>query len=165
MPQEFNMHNALQFAIQTEKNVMDLYKHAATIIKNPRGKKVFEQLAAEEAEHVGHLFKVYSGKEFGSLADFLASPPQADHQMIHQLDQALSKNAHERKAMELALNHEAELAKSLKQTASRIVDPAVHAVFLRLAEETENHFALIESEYAHLMAMVHETDIDIYVRE
>ena len=165
MPQEFNMQNALKFAIQTEKNAMDLYKHAASIIKNPRGQKVFEQLAGEEAEHVGHLFKVYSGNDFGSLAEFLASPPHVDHHDISQLDLALSKNSHERKAMEIALKFEEELAKSLYLTASRMVDPSVRAVFERLAKETENHFALIESEYAHLMKMVHETDIDIYVRE
>ena len=165
MPQEFNMQNALKFAIQTEKNVMDLYKHAAKIITNPRGKKVFEQLAAEEAEHVGHLFKVYSGNEHGSLADFLVSKPQVDLKTIRDLDEALAKNSHERKAMELALNHEEELAKSLHQTAKNIVDPAVRGVFERLAKETENHFALIESEYAHLMGMVHETDIDTFVRE
>jgi rubrerythrin len=165
MPQELNMQNALKFAIQTEKNVMDLYKHAASIITNPRGKKVFEQLAAEEAEHVGHLFKVYSGKEYGSLAEYLVSPPHVDLTTIRQLDEALSTNAHERKAMELALNHEEELAKSLHQTAKNIVDPAVRGVFERLAKETENHFALIESEYAHLMKMVHETDIDTFVRE
>jgi rubrerythrin len=74
-------------------------------------------------------------------------------------------NSHERRAMELASNLEEELAKDLYLTASRIVDPSVRAVFERLAKETENHFALIESEYAHLMAMVHETDINIYVRE
>lgn len=165
MPQEFNMKNALKFAIQTEKDAMDLYKHAATIIKNPRGKQVFEQLAGEEAEHVGHLFKVYSGEDFGSMDDFLKTPPHVDLRTIRQLDEALSNNAHERKAMELALNLEEELAKSLYLTASRIVDPTVRAVFDRLAKETENHFALIESEYAHLMAMVHETDIDIFVRE
>ena len=165
MPQEFNMQSALKFAIQTEKNTMDLYKHAESIIKNPRGKKVFAQLAGEEAEHVGHLFKVYSGQEYGSLTDFLASPPHVDHSDIRQLDLALSNNAHERKAMEIALNLEQELAKNLYLTASHIVDPSVRAVFERLAKETENHFALIESEYAHFMAMVHETDIDIYVRE
>jgi rubrerythrin len=165
MPQEFNMQSALKFAIQTEKNTMDLYRYAESIIKNPRGKKVFAQLAAEEAEHVGHLFKIYSGQDYGSVSEFLASPPHVDHSDIRQLDLALSNNAHERKAMELALNLEEKLAKSLYLTASRMVDSSVRAVFERLAKETENHFALIESEYAHLMAMVHETDIDIYVRE
>ena len=50
-------------------------------------------------------------------------------------------------------------------TASRIVAPAFRAVFERMARETENHYGIIEPEYAHMMGMVHETDIDTYVRE
>ena len=41
MPQEFNMQSALKFAIQTEKNAMDLYKHAASIIKQSPRQKSF----------------------------------------------------------------------------------------------------------------------------
>jgi len=67
--------------------------------------------------------------------------------------------------MELALQEEEDLAKSLRMTASHIVDPVVRAVFDRMAEETETHYAIIESEYAHMMGMVHEMDIDTYVRE
>ena len=85
--------------------------------------------------------------------------------MLKQLEKALDENVHERKAMELALQEEADLVKSLKMAAARIVDPAVRAVFERMARETENHYAIIESEYARLMGMVHETDIDTYVRE
>ena len=50
---------------------------------------------------------------------------------------------HERKAMELALQEEEDLVKRLRQTASHIVDPAVRAVFDRMAEETENHYAIV----------------------
>ena len=48
MPQEFNLQNALKLAAQTEKNVMDFYLHAASVVKNPKAKKVFELLAREE---------------------------------------------------------------------------------------------------------------------
>ena len=85
--------------------------------------------------------------------------------MLKLLEKALDENVHERKAMELALKEEKDLVKNLRMTASRIVDPAVRAVFERMARETENHYAIIESEYAHMMGMVHETDIDTYVRE
>jgi hypothetical protein len=34
-----------------------------------------------------------------------------------------------------------------------------------VAKETRTHYAIIESEYARTMGMVHETDIDTYVRE
>ena len=47
MPQEFNLQEALKLAIQTEKNVMDFYKEAAGVTRNPQGKKVFELLAGE----------------------------------------------------------------------------------------------------------------------
>ena len=165
MPQEMKMLEAIKLAIQTEKDVMDFYLKAASLTKNERGKKVFELLAREEREHAGHFFKIYTGSDLGSFDDFMAQPPSSSHVMLKQLEKALDENIHERKAMELALKEEEDLAKNLRMTASYIVDPAVRAVFDRMAEETETHYALIESEYAHMMGMVHETDIDTYVRE
>lgn len=165
MPQEFNMQNAIRLAIQTEKDVMDFYNKAAALTKNERGRKVFEQLAKEEREHAGHFFQIYPGQDLGSFDEFMARPATLEHAMLRQLEKALDENVHERKAMQIALKEEEDLAKNLRLTAARIVDPSVRAVFERMAKETEHHFALIESEYAHLMAMVHETDIDTYVRE
>lgn len=165
MPQEMKLLEAIKIAIQTEKDVMDFYLKAAALTNNERGKKVFELLAKEEREHAGHFFKIYTGSDLGSFEDFMAQPPKSNHAMLKQLEKALDENTHERKAMELALQEEEDLVKNLRMTASHIVDPTVRAVFDRMAEETETHYAIIESEYAHLMAMVHETDIDIYVRE
>ena len=54
---------------------------------------------------------------------------------------------------------------ALKITAERIADPDVRAVFELNARETHNHYEVIESEYARVMAMVHESDMDTYVRE
>lgn len=165
MLQEMKLQEAIKFAIQTEKNVMDFYKRAASLTKNPRGQKVFEQLAGEEHEHASHFFHLYKGNDLGTFDQFMASPPHPDSAMLKELDKALTAQVHERKAMEIALREEEDLAKNLQSTAGRIIDPVVRAVFERMAKETRDHYALIESEYAHLMAMVHETDIDIYVRE
>ena len=165
MPQEFNMQEAIRLAIQTEKNVMDFYKQAAELTRNPRGKKVFELLSGEEREHAGHFFHLYRGKDLGTFDEFMARPPHPDSVMLHELAKAIDENVGDRRAMEIALREEQDLEKNLRQTASRIVDPAVRGVFERMAKETGDHYAMIESEYAHLMAMVHETDIDTYVRE
>jgi len=51
------------------------------------------------------------------------------------------------------------------QFAKDMVDPGVRSVFDRVVKETQGHYDLIESEYAHIMTMVHESDQDIYVRE
>lgn len=165
MPQEFNLKQAIKQAVQTEKDVMDFYNKAAAMTNNERGRKVFEQLAREEREHAGHFFEIYPGDDLGSFEEFMARPARIEHAMLKQLEKALDENVHERKAMELALREEEDLSKGLRQMAANVVDPAVRAVFERMAVETENHFAIIESEYAHLMGMVHETDIDTYVRE
>jgi len=165
MPQEFKLQEALKLAIQTEKNVMDFYRRAAEITKNPRGKKVFMLLSSEEREHASHFFHLYQGGDLGNFEDFMATPPHPDSVMLKELEKALDANTHERKAMEIALREEEDLAKNLALTASHIIDPAVRAVFEKMAKETRDHYALIESEYAHLMGMVHETDIDTYVRE
>jgi rubrerythrin len=165
MPQEFNMQEAIRLAIQTEKDVMDFYNKAAALTKNERGRKVFEQLAREEREHAGHFFQIYPGKDLGTFEEFMARPPHIEQVMLIQLEKALNENVHERRAMEIALREEEDLAKHLRLTAGKIVDPSVRAVFERMAKETEGHYAIIESEYAHLMGMVHETDIDTYVRE
>ena len=165
MTQELKMIEAIKLAIQTEKDVMDFYLKAAALTNNERGKKVFEQLAAEEREHARHFFKIYTGSDLGSCEEFIEQPPSSGHAMLKHLEKALDENVHERKAMELAMQEEQDLVKNLRMTAARIVDPAVRAVFERMAQETEHHYAIIESEYAHLMGMVHETDIDTYVRE
>lgn len=165
MPQEFNMQEALKLAIQTEKNVMDFYLKAADVTENVRAKKVFQTLAMEEREHASHFFHLYTGGGLGSFEEFMARPAKSDSAMLRQLEKALDTKTHERKAMEIALKEEDDLAKNLTQTAANIVDPGVRAVFERMAKETKDHYAIIESEYAHLMGMVHETDIDTFVRE
>ena len=165
MPQEFNMQEAIKMAIQTEKNVMDFYLRAADITDNERAKKVFETLAREEREHASNFFTLYAGKELGTFEDFMATEPKFDTTVLHNLEKALNKDVHERKAMEFAMQEEEDLARHLEMTADKIVDPGVRAVFNKMAVETRNHYAIIESEYAHWMGMVHETDIDTYVRE
>jgi len=165
MPQEFNMQEALRLAIQTEKDVMDFYNKAAAMTGNERGRKVFEQLAREESDHAGHFFHLYTGQDLGSFAEFMARPARMEQVMLRELEKALNENIHERRAMEIALKEEEDLAKQLRLTAEKIVDPQVRSVFERMAKETEHHFALIESEYARLMGMVHETDVDTFVRE
>jgi len=63
------------------------------------------------------------------------------------------------------MEREKNLEEALLETAAKIGDTAVRSVFELNAKETHNHYLLIESEYARLMGMVHETDMDTFVRE
>ena len=81
------------------------------------------------------------------------------------LKNAIDRETHEQKALEIALQEEKACIERYSQFARDIVDPLVRGIFERVVKETRKHFELIESEYAHVMRMVHESDQDIYVRE
>mgnify|MGYP004702222409 CR=1 FL=1 len=165
MPQEYKKQEAIKMAIHAKKNLFDFYREAAAITQNPKGRQVFELLAREVRENVSAFFLHYNQGDLGSFEEFMAGPPKHDSAMLVALRKALDANVHERKARELAMAEHLDMEQNFRLAASHIVDPMVKAVFERVAQETRNHYELIESEYARTMAMVHETDVSTYVRE
>jgi rubrerythrin len=156
---------ALIRSVQTEKNAMNFYQIAAKQMKNADAIKTFELLAREEREHAKHFFDKYKGDDLPSFEEFISAAPDQESSWLSDLDKALLANFDDRKAMELALEKEKRLEVSLREMAAKIEDPEVRAIFEENAKSTHNHYVIIESEYARLMGMVHETDIDTYVRE
>ncbi len=165
MTQEFNHQEAIKRAAQMEKNLMEFYQRAAQITKDPGGKRVFETLAMEEREHAKNFYNIYMGEELGSFEHFMTTSSHSISVMMHQLEKLIDEQMDERSAMEIALREEESHEKNLRYTAAQLIDPAARSVFEQMANETRDHYLIIESEYARLMGMVHETDIDTYVRE
>ncbi|MEI6208210.1 MAG: ferritin family protein [Desulfuromonadales bacterium] len=165
MGKEYTLQEAVGLAIKTEKDSMDFYRRAASVAKNERARKVLEMLANEEVGHLKAFFDHYKGSEFGDLASYLSSPVDTKNPTYMKLEKAISEDMLEQKALELALVEEKECIGQYTQLAQGVVDPAVKAVFERVVLETQVHYALIESEYAHIMGMVHESDQDTFVRE
>jgi len=165
MPQEFNHQEAIKIAVQNEKDLMCFYLRAAEKTSDAAGRKVFEQLASDEEEHANHFFRHYRGDDLGSISEFMKGPCLWSEAMIKEIDELVDVQTKDRRAMEIAMQKEQHLEQSLRATAKQIVDPGVRIIFDQMAKETRHHFEIIESEYARLMGMVHETDIDTYVRE
>jgi rubrerythrin len=165
MSTQIDVREAVRRSIQTEKNAMDFYVRGAARMKNTEARKVFELLAREEREHAGWFYDIYTGDDIPNLEAFLNSGPAVDSDWLKDLEQVGVANLDERKAMELAMEKERKLAEHLRSMAAKIADPNVREVFEANARSTDNHYQLIESEYARLMGMVHETDIDTFVRE
>lgn len=156
---------AVRRSIQTEKNAMDFYRLAAQKMRDAEARRVFELLAGEERGHAGTFHEIYTGSDIPSLDAFLDRPPQHESDWLSALDRIIDSGFNEQKALELAMQKERQLEEVLTGMAERIPDPAVKAVFELNARSTHNHYLMIESEYARVMAMVHESDMDIYVRE
>jgi rubrerythrin len=166
MPGNEYLNKAIKNSLFTEKNAMDFYRIAAEKAQDTEVKKVFELLASEEREHAKSFFKLYKGGDFGKFDDFIDTPPDKGLEWVKGLEQMILEiGFDERHALELAMKKEQELEEHLRKMCERVVDPEAKAVYKMNAESTHNHYEVIESEYARLMRMVHETDVDTYVRE
>ena len=165
MQDKLDTQEAVRRSIQTEKNAMDFYILCAKHMQDPEAVKTFELLAREEREHAEWFFKVYEGGGIGSFAEFIQTGPSQESDWLSEKERQLLPTLDERKAMELAMEKEQQLEKHLREMAEKITDPEVKAVYEANAKSTHNHYLLIESEFARLMGMVHETDIDTFVRE
>lgn len=160
-----DLKGAVRRAMQTEKNAMDFYLRGAEIMQNAEAKKVFELLAREEREHAEWFYNIYPGDDIADLQKFLNAGADQNSEWLSDLNQINAAGFNERKAMELAMEKEKKLAEHLRTMAAKIDNPDVRKVFEDNATSTDYHYQIIESEYARLMGMVHETDIDTYVRE
>ncbi len=155
--------DAIKRSILTEKSAMDFYTICASHMKNEQARKTFELLAREEREHAESFFNIYDGDDIGTFDQFMQT--ETDSDWLSEIEKAALPNMDERKAMEFAMEKELQLEKHLRQMAEKVDDPDIKAVYEANAQSTHNHYVLIESEYARLMGMVHETDIDTFVRE
>ena len=160
-----DIQEAVKRSIQTEKNAMNFYQFGARQMQNQDARRTFEILAREEREHAGQFYKIYRGSDIPSLDAFLDTPPDNESSWMVSISRLVAGDFTEQKAMELAMEREKNLEDALLETAAKVDDAAVRAVFELNAKETHNHYLMIESEYARLMGMVHESDMDTYVRE
>jgi len=158
-----NLTDAIKRSILTEKSAMDFYTSCATHLKNVEARKTFELLAREEREHAESFFKIYDGDDIGTFEEFMQLDTDSD--WLNDLEKSALPNMDERKAMEFAMEKEQQLEKHLLIMAEKAEDQEIKAVYEANAKSTHNHYVLIESEYARLMGMVHESDMDTFVRE
>ncbi len=156
---------AVKRSILVEKHAMNFYRYGAQHFKDIDAKRTFELLAREEREHAGHFHRIYMGSDIPSLDDFLDDQSDYDTSWLATAKTLSGDKLSEQKAMEIAMEKEKNLEESLRAMAEKLNDPEVRAVYELNVRETHNHYLMIESEYARLMRMVHESDMDIYVRE
>lgn len=160
-----DVQEAVRRSIQTEKNAMNFYQLGAQQMKDPAARSFFEVLAKEEREHAGQFYKIYTGTDIPSLDAFLDAPPDNESSWVSTISRLISEDFNEQKAMEAAMEREQKLEEALLEMASSVEDDQIKSVYALNAKETHNHYEMIESEYARLMGMVHESDMDIFVRE
>ncbi|SHJ20141.1 Rubrerythrin [Malonomonas rubra DSM 5091] len=165
MPQEMKHQEALKIAVETEKGLICFYRRAAELVADDGAKQFFSRLAKEKEEQAGKLFRFYKGTEYGSLDEYINSSCTFNAEAMKELNGLEDVSVKERRAREIAMAKEQNLEKTLRSKAKNIIDPGVREIFEQMAKASQHHYEIVESEYARMMRMPHETDINTFVRE
>jgi Fur family ferric uptake transcriptional regulator len=148
--------DALRMAIATERSGLDFYTRAASLTKDPRGRTVFQKLAAEEGEHLGTLEKRYAellagDPELESRPTFLFFKGAASGLFAEGAKQ-LREGVNDQQALLIGIKCERGSHKFFKRYGERFEDSEGKQIFLEFADEERAHLDLLIGEYRALLA-------------
>jgi len=147
--------DALRIAIATERSGLDFYTRAAKVTKDARGRKIFQDLALEEKEHLGKLE--------GRYAELLRRDPQlesrptflffkgAAHGLFAEGADRLMRGVNDQQALMIGIRCERGSHRFFKKYGERFEDSEGKQIFLEFATEEREHLELLIREYRALL--------------
>jgi Fur family ferric uptake transcriptional regulator len=147
--------DALRIAIATERSGLEFYSRAARLTKDPRGRKVFEDLAREEKEHLSKLETRY--KELLQRDPKLESRPTflffkgAAHGLFAEGAERLLRGVNDQQALLIGIRCERGSHRFFKKYGERFEDSEGKQIFLEFADEEREHLDLLVREYRALL--------------
>jgi Fur family ferric uptake transcriptional regulator len=147
--------DALRIAIATERSGLEFYSRAARLTKDARGRKVFEDLAREEKEHLGKLEARY--KELLQRDSKLESRPTflffkgAAHGLFAEGAERLLRGVNDQQALMIGIRCERGSHRFFKKYGERFEDSEGKQIFLEFADEEREHLDLLVREYRALL--------------
>ena len=148
--------DALRIAIATERSGREFYQRAARLTKDARGRRVFEQLANEEKEHLVKLEARYTelltqDPQLESCPTFLFFKGAANGLFATGSEQ-LSKGVDDKQALMIGIRCERGSHRFFKRYGDRFEDSEGKQIFLEFADEERQHLELLIREYRSLAA-------------
>jgi Fur family ferric uptake transcriptional regulator len=147
--------DALRIAIATERSGLDFYTRASRVTKDARGRKVFQDLALEEKEHLGKLETRY--------AELLRRDPQlearptflffkgAANGLFAEGAERLMRGVNDQQALMIGIRCERGSHRFFKKYGERFEDSEGKQIFLEFADEERDHLDLLIREYRALV--------------
>jgi Fur family ferric uptake transcriptional regulator len=147
--------DALRIAIATERSGLDFYSRAAKVTKDARGRKVFQDLALEEKEHLGKLETRYAellrrDPQLESRPTFLFFKGAANGLFAEGADR-LMRGVNDQQALMIGIRCERGSHRFFKKYGERFEDSEGKQIFLEFADEERDHLDLLIREYRALV--------------
>jgi len=147
--------DALRIAIATERSGLEFYSRAARLTRDARGRKVFEDLAHEEGEHLGKLEARYNellrrDPKLESRPTFLFFKGAA-HGLFAEGAERLLRGVNDQQALMIGIRCERGSHRFFKKYGERFEDSEGKQIFLEFADEERDHLDLLVREYRALL--------------
>ena len=147
--------DALRIAIATERSGLDFYTRAAKVTKDARGRKVFQDLALEEKEHLGKLEARYAellrrDPQLESRPTFLFFKGAANG-LFAEGAERLMRGVNDQQALMIGIRCERGSHRFFKKYGERFEDSEGKQIFLEFADEERDHLDLLIREYRALV--------------
>ena len=148
--------DALRIAIATERSGLEFYARAAKTARDARGRKIFQDLAAEEQEHLGTLEARYAellqrDPQLESRPTFLFFKGAANG-LFAEGAERLDRGVNDQQALLIGIRCERGSHRFFKKYGERFEDSEGKQVFLEFADEERAHLDLLVREYRALVA-------------
>ena len=147
--------DALRIAIATERSGLDFYTRAARVTRDARGRKVFQDLANEEKEHLGTLEARYAellerDSQLEARPTFLFFKGAAHGLFAEGVDR-LMRGVDDQQALMIGIRCERGSHRFFKKYGERFEDSEGKQIFLEFADEEREHLELLIREYRALV--------------
>jgi len=147
--------DALRIAIATERSGREFYRRAARLTKDARGRKIFEELATEEQDHLGKLEARYAellrrDPKLESRPTFLFFKGAANGLFAEGVER-LSRGVNDQQALLIGIRCERGSHRFFKKYGDRFEDSEGKQIFLEFADEEREHLDLLVREYKALL--------------
>ena len=147
--------DALRIAIATERSGLDFYARASRVTKDARGRKVFQDLALEEKEHLGKLEARYTellrrDPQLESRPTFLFFKGAANG-LFAEGAERLMRGVNDQQALMIGIRCERGSHRFFKKYGERFEDSEGKHIFLEFADEERDHLDLLIREYRALI--------------
>ena len=147
--------DALRIAIATERSGREFYTRAARLTRDTRGRKVFEDLANEEQDHLGKLEARYAellqrDPQLESRPTFLFFKGAANGLFAEGAERLL-RGVNDQQALLIGIRCERGSHRFFKKYGDRFEDSEGKQIFLEFADEEREHLDLLVREYKALL--------------
>lgn len=148
---------ALQVALDTEKKGFRFYKIAAKSSKDPKGREVFEHLAADEVEHMGVIATLYESltndepwMTYEEAVEKFGVTPK-EKIIFPDVPDEVQEDFDDLKALEEALEFEKKAVQFYTKQAENSESEKARAFYQSLIQIEEGHVEIIQAELDSLM--------------